>query len=91
MIFGYSVSSALAIYFLIWWIVLFAVLPFGVRTQEEAGEVTEGTVPSAPSKPMLVRKALITTVVAGAIFALFIAVTRSGLTLKDIPIPGFDS
>ena len=91
MIFGYSVSSALAIYFLIWWIILFAVLPFGVKTQEEAGEVAEGTMSSAPSKPMLVRKALITTGLACVIFALFIAVTRSGLSLKDIPIPGYDS
>lgn len=30
---------ALAIYIFIWWITLFAVLPFGVRTQDEAGEV----------------------------------------------------
>ena len=32
-----TLAFALAIYFVIWWIVLFAMLPIGVRTSEEAG------------------------------------------------------
>jgi predicted secreted protein len=32
-----SIPFAIALYFVIWWTVLFAVLPFGVRTQDEAG------------------------------------------------------
>ena len=35
-----TLSFAIAIYAIIWWIVLFAVLPIGVRTQEEEGEVS---------------------------------------------------
>ena len=31
-------TTAAAIYFIIWWVVLFAVLPFGVRNASEAGE-----------------------------------------------------
>ena len=31
-----SWTTAIAIYFMIWWVVLFAVLPWGVRTQEES-------------------------------------------------------
>jgi predicted secreted protein len=60
---------AFAIYFVVWWISLFAVLPFGVRTQEEAGDVVEGTPKSAPAKFALGRVALINTVVAFVIFA----------------------
>ena len=41
---------AVAIYIFIWWIVLFAVLPFGVHTQDEAGSVVPGTPGSAPAK-----------------------------------------
>jgi hypothetical protein len=37
--FGLRVSGGLALYFVIWWILLFAVLPFGVRSQAESGEV----------------------------------------------------
>ena len=39
-----------AIYFIIWWTVLFIVLPLGYRTQQEDGEVTIGTVESAPAR-----------------------------------------
>lgn len=83
-----SLTSGLAIYFIIWWVVLFAVLPIGVRTQEEEGEeIVPGTVPSAPHAPQLARKAVLTTIVAGLVFAIFYWVkVHSGLTLDDFPI-----
>ena len=59
-----AVATAVAIYFLIWWIVLFAVLPWGVRAQDE--DSPPGTDPGAPRVPRLVAKLLWTTVVAGA-------------------------
>jgi predicted secreted protein len=46
-----AVATAIAIYFLIWWIMLFAVLPWGVRAQGEEG--TPGTDPGAPTVPRL--------------------------------------
>jgi predicted secreted protein len=63
------VTTALAIYFLIWWVVLFAVLPWGVRSQHESGEVAPGTDPGAPAFPNLLRKLAWTTLVSAAIFA----------------------
>jgi predicted secreted protein len=84
-----SLSLGLAIYFIIWWLVLFAVLPFGVETQDEAGEQVPGTPASAPGKPRLLRAALITTVVAGALFGLvYWAITRNLFRLLDLPILG---
>ena len=59
-----SITSAIAIYFIIWWTTLFAVLPIGVRTQAEEGEVSPGTPESAPHRPRLLPKMLATTVVA---------------------------
>ena len=38
----HGISTVIAIYFLIWWIALFAVLPWGVRSQDESGEVDAG-------------------------------------------------
>ena len=64
---------AVAIYIFIWWIVLFAVLPFGVRTQAEEGTVVPGTPESAPAKPRLLRIFLINTLVASVVFALVYA------------------
>jgi len=62
-----TVTAAIAIYFVVWWLVLFAVMPFGTRTQEEEGETVLGTVGSAPVKPKLVRKAIITSIVAAVV------------------------
>jgi predicted secreted protein len=62
-------TTAAAIFFLIWWVVLFAVLPWGVRSQHEGGEVTPGTDPGAPALPNLRRKLLWTTLVSAVIFA----------------------
>ena len=46
-----KIGSWLAIYFIIWWVCLFVVLPIGVRSQLEAGEVIPGSEPGAPTKP----------------------------------------
>jgi len=59
--------SLTAIYFVTWWTVLFAILPFGVRTQDEEGDVTLGTTASAPARPMLVRKAIATSIVSAVL------------------------
>ena len=65
-----SLTTAIAIYFIIWWTVLFAVLPFGVRSQEESGAVAPGTDPGAPAIPRLWRKLIWTTITASVVFAL---------------------
>jgi predicted secreted protein len=59
-----QIGSAIAIYFIIWWLVLFAVLPFGVRSQQESGHVIEGSDPGAPARPMLLKKILITSLIS---------------------------
>jgi predicted secreted protein len=64
------VGTLIAIYFLIWWISLFAVLPWGVRNQEEAGaDVAPGTDPGAPVMHRIGRKLIWTTVVATVVFS----------------------
>jgi predicted secreted protein len=68
------ISTALAVFFLIWWVVLFAVLPWGVRSQHETGEIAPGTDPGAPAIPKLKRKLVWTTLVSAAIFAVFYVV-----------------
>lgn len=63
-----NIAFALALFFMIWFITLFAVLPFGVRTQAEAGEVVPGTPASAPSVNRLRKVFMINTVVAAVVF-----------------------
>jgi predicted secreted protein len=63
------VTTAVAIFFLIWWVVLFAVLPWGIRSQHENGEIAPGTDPGAPAIPNLGRKLIWTTIVSLVVFA----------------------
>lgn len=80
-------TSAFAIYFVIWWLMLFLVLPWGVRSHHESGTpVGDGHEPGAPVNPMLLRKALITTVLATIVFALVYGVLSQGwITFDGIP------
>lgn len=80
-------ASAVAIYLLFWFVTLFAVLPFGVRTMREEGrEPLPGEADSAPSNPMIVRKLAWTTGVSAVLFALFLLNFHYGwLTLGDFP------
>ena len=66
-----SIPLAFAVYFTIWWTVLFAVLPWGVRSLQEEGGGPVGADPGAPANPRLLIKAGWTTVVATIIFAGF--------------------
>ena len=65
--FGLRISGGTALFFIIWWTLLFAILPFGVRSQVEAGEVVKGTEPGAPAAPALREKAVWTTLVAALV------------------------
>ena len=82
-----SLVFALAIYFIIWWVVLFAMLPIGVRTAEEVGEkASPGFAESAPHRPRLLPKMLATTVIATLVFAgVYAIVVHHVVTLDDIP------
>jgi predicted secreted protein len=78
----------IAVYVFIWWIVLFAVLPFGVRTQDEAGHVVPGTPESAPAQQRMLRIFLINTVVATIVFAIvYVVITYSLITPDMFPYP----
>lgn len=69
-----SWQSALAIFVLFWTLSAFVVLPFGIRTHEEAGaERVAGQADSAPHEFRPGRIVIRTTIVAAALFALYYA------------------
>ena len=78
--------TAFAVYFIIWWITLFLVLPYGVRSQAESGSIVPGTDPGAPVNSHLVPKLVVNTLLAALVFALWYWVTRYlGFELSDLP------
>jgi predicted secreted protein len=74
-----SVTFAIAIYVIIWWTVLFAVLPMGVRTQGEDNVVVPGTPESAPTAPRLLRVVVLTTLISAAVYVVLWAAVRYGV------------
>lgn len=78
--------AGIAIFFVLWWVTLFAVLPWGVRSQHETDSVTPGTERGAPVAPALWKKALATTLIAGVLW-LFVAwiYIYQPISFDDIP------
>lgn len=80
-----SITSGLVLFSVIWFMVFFVVLPLRLTTQGEAGDVVKGTHSSAPANPNLGRKAMITSIVAGVIWAICTGVILSGvITIRDL-------
>lgn len=88
-----SLLTVAAIYFILWWTVLFMVLPLGYRSQQEDGEVALGTVESAPTKFRGGRVVILTTLISAALYAAYhLASTWLGFGITDIPniVPNFE-
>jgi predicted secreted protein len=67
--------TATVLYALIWWTVLFAVLPIGTQPRAEPDEKTGWR--GAPDRPRMGRKVLLTTLVAALVWLVFILVIES--------------
>ena len=80
-----STTLSIAVYFIVWWTTLFAVLPFGVRTQGEEGEVVPGTPHSAPARFRVLRILGLNTLVATVVFIfVWLAINRGWIPLDLI-------
>ena len=70
-----SIAGGLVTFVILWMLVLFLVLPFGIRTADETGEPkVPGQADSAPVRPRLWLKAAITTGLAIVLWAVAYAV-----------------
>jgi predicted secreted protein len=84
-----SITGAIVLFMVIWFVTLLVVLPIGLRTQEEEGEVVPGTPASAPADARIGRKLFWTTVVAIALWAPLCAfILWGGVTVRDIDFWG---
>lgn len=68
--------SGLVVYILLWWWVFLMSLPFGAHAPKE---IQQGHATSAPARPMLWRKAAITTLVAAVLFVIVYLIIESGV------------
>jgi predicted secreted protein len=70
-------TTGIAVYVVIWWVVIFMVLPWGVQTIDEK-DIAKGHASSAPKRPLLLRKMAVTTVVAAILWTAFYMIVESG-------------
>ncbi len=83
-----GIAGSVMVIVIFWWLAFFVMLPIGVRSQLEEGNVVPGTEPSAPSAPNLVRKAIIAFAIALVAWAgLFALIEWQLVSLDDFPVP----
>jgi len=68
--------SGIVVYLLVWWLVLFAVLPFWTRPDPE-GDPSAGGWRGAPEHPLLWRKLIATTLVSAVVWLMIFGVIES--------------
>jgi len=85
-----GLTTSISCYMVIWWTVLFAVLPLGSRSYHDAGiKVTDGGDPGAPVNPNLKRKFFTTSWVSAILFGmLWCVLTFHLVRLPNIPVGG---
>ena len=84
-----SITAAIVLFAVVWFMVFFIVLPLRLTTQGDAGVVVPGTPKSAPTTEIVGRKAKITTVVAIVVWAILAGIILSGtITVRDFDCLG---
>ena len=82
-----ALPMMIGIFWVVWWITLFVVLPIGVKTQQEAEDIVPGSPESAPHKSMMWKKVGLTTLLSCIVFAfIYWLMVLSPITLDNIPL-----
>ncbi len=79
-----NLFSAFVVWLIIWWLVLFIILPIGIRGQAEEGDIVEGSEPGAPHSLDIKKKFIQTTIIASVIWVLTCLLIVSGVISWDM-------
>jgi predicted secreted protein len=78
-----SVFTGIVLYLLIWWVVIFCVLPLDIQSIKDAKET--GNMPGAPQRHGMKRKAILTTIIASGVWlVVFLIIRYGGISFTDI-------
>ena len=84
-----NLTGGIVLYAVLWFLVLFLILPIGQRSQADEGHVVPGTHAGAPADPKLKRKALWATLIAGVLWGVCAYIILGGvITREDIEALG---
>ena len=84
-----TIGAALVLFAVVWFMVLFVVLPLRMKSQADAGDVVPGTPAGAPADPQIKRKMMITTIAALCVWAVLCVIIISGvISVSDFDVMG---
>ena len=78
-----TITASLVLFSVIWFMLLFIVLPIRMQSQQDTGDVVPGTPASAPENPQLKKRALIVTALAIPLWLFSMWLILSGLISLD--------
>ncbi len=73
------IGSYIAVYFVVWWVCLFAILPIGAHSQHDAGSIVRGSEPGAPALFRAWPKILATSLLALVVTTLLLWLVGSDI------------
>ncbi len=80
-----SITSAIVLFAVIWFMVLFIVLPLRLKTQGDVGEIVPGTHAGAPADAQLGKRVKVTTMIAFPLWLVIAGTILSGvITVRDL-------
>lgn len=84
-----GITSAIVLFAVIWFMVLFIALPIGLRTQGDEGDVVPGTMAGSPANLNMKRKLWIVTGISAVLWVVIAGVILSGaITVRDLDFFG---
>ena len=82
-----GITSGIVLYAVLWFLTFLIVIPIRLQTQGDVGQVVPGTHASSPEVHNLKKKALITTLAAGVVWAILATISLGGyVTVRDIDL-----
>lgn len=80
-----NLTGGIVLYAVLWFLVLFVLLPIGQKSQADMGEVTPGTPAGAPHNPPIKKKVLWTTAITTVLWGILTWIILGGIiTRADI-------
>jgi predicted secreted protein len=78
-----SITSGLVLFSVLWFLSLLMLLPIGVKSQAEAGEVEPGTPAGAPDEPMIRKKMLWATGLSAVLWLILYGIIVGGVITRE--------
>ncbi len=79
-----SITAAIVLYVVIWFVTMFVVLPIGLRTQGDEGKIVRGTHAGAPANFKLGRTLITVTIIGTVVWAIVAGIIVSGwISVED--------